>query len=130
MKKIIMCLVIIIISMILTGCSSNNANNYKKEDYGIFDIYDLFTLQSTDEYDHSECIKCLSRIEVTKDFCNGRGITIIDGKSVSLSDALNQKLLTIEQVECLVSNNIVKHYRIPYLIYKIGEIIFSIFKGL
>ncbi len=120
----------ITLCIILTGCSKNNADNYKKEDYGIFDMYDLFTLQATDEYDHSACIKCLNSIEATEDFCNGQGIIIIDDKSVTLSEALNKKLLTVDQVECLVNNNIVKHYRIPYVIYKIGEVIFSIFKGI
>ena len=130
MKKIIMCLLISIMVMVLTGCSSNNANNYKKEDYGIFDIYDLFKLQKAEEYEYSNCLSCLESIEVTDDICKGQGSIIIDGKNVTLSDALNHKLFTIEQVECLVNNNVVKHYRIPYIFYKIGEIIYSIIKGL
>ena len=130
MKKSLLYILTIPICFLLVECSSNNTDNYKKEEYSILDIYDLYVLQSTDKYDKSKCVSCLDSIGNAEKFCDGNERITIEGENVTFSEALNKKLFTIEQVQCLMDNNIVKHYRIPYVIYKIGEIFFSIFKGL
>ena len=91
-------------------------------------MYDLYVLQSSSEYEISDCSNCLNDIEEL--ICNKVERVEIDGQSVILSEVLNEKLLATSQVDCLINHNIVKHYRIPYLLYKLGEIFFSIIKGL
>ena len=129
-KRIIFYSLIIALSFLLVGCVSKKADNYKEtnDNKGILDMYDIYQLQTSDDYDVKECITCLNELGSEEEFCEGNGIITIDTKDVTLSESLNNKMLSTEQVKCLMDNGIVKHYRIPYLIYKIGEIIYSIFK--
>ena len=122
-------LIIFIMCFLLIGCTSNNADNFKdtKDDYNIFDMYDLYTLQSRDSYKIDECSSCFDDY---KAICDDNERVNIYGNDVTLSEALSKKILTTREVECLIKNNVVKHYRIPYILYKIGEFFFSIFKGL
>ena len=122
-------IMIILFCLFLTGCTSNKVGNYKKTDYGLFSIYNLYVLQARDEFDSMECANCLKSFGVRESFCKTEETINIDGENVTLSDILNNKLLEDEQVKCLMDNKIVKHYRFPYIFYKIGEMFFGIFKG-
>ena len=131
-KKLFLYALILCLCFLLVGCVSKKADNYKEtnDDKGIFDMYDIYQLQTSDDYDSKECVTCLSDLEVIDNFCKGNERITIDNKDVTLSEALNNKMFSTTQVKCLMDHGVVKHYRIPYLIYKIGEIIYSFFKGL
>ena len=126
-NKIVYFTLLMFISLFLVGCTSSKVGNYKKEDYGLLSIYDLYVLQSSNEFDSKECANCL---KVDESFCEKNETITIKGLNVNLSDALDDKLLEEDQVQCLMDHDVVKHYRIPYILYKIGEIVFGIFKGL
>lgn len=127
-KRIIYFSTFIILCLSLAGCTSNKESNYKKTDYGIFDIYNLYVLQSRDEFDPVMCARCLESFGIGESFCKTQETININGENLDLSNILNNKLLTEEQVKCLIDNKVVKHYRFPYILYKIGETFFNIFK--
>ncbi len=129
-KRIIYFITLIFISLLLVGCSSNKVSDYKRTDYGIFSMYNLYVLQSRSEFDSVECANCLKSLGVTESFCRTYETINLDGVEDTLSDLLNDKRLEDEQVDCLIEHKVVKHYRFPYIFYKIGEIIFYVFKGL
>ena len=131
-KKILLYSLIITVCFLLVGCVSKKADNYKEtnDDKGIFDMYDIYQLQTSNDYDSKDCLTCIIDLKATEEFCKGDERINIDSEDITLSEALNNKKLSVTQVQCLIDHGVVKHYRIPYLIYKIGEIIYSFFKGL
>lgn len=133
MKKILQIIFTITMFFLLAGCISNSADNYKEaneDNKSTFDMYDLYQLQLFDDYEVKDCVECLSDLVVTENFCNKNERIMMDGKETTLSEALNNKKLSTTQVQCLMDVGAVKHYRIPYIIYKAGEVVFSFFKGM
>ena len=105
----------------LTGCQTSDVNRF-------FEIVDFYSLNASDTYDKNDCISCLK--DIGGDICNHVERVTINTEEVTLSEAIQNGLLTKEQLDCLKNHDIVDHYRVPNFLYKFFEFLFDVFKAI
>ncbi len=116
-NKVLMSFLIIAMCILLAGCDSDF-------------MYDFYVIQLNTEYEANDCISCLSNLNADEPFCLDIGRITINEKEVSLLEAINDNLLTKDELDCLEQHNVVKDYRIPMFLYKIGEALWPIIRSL
>ena len=123
-KKII---ILLIACLMLSGCGIPTTT---EEVNKFFDVSDHYQINTIDSYDINACASCLKEIENARELCNKIDIVTIQGRDVTLLEAINENLLSQEELKCLTNAGVIDHYRVPYFVYRLMEFVFDIFKAI